>query len=93
MVQVREARRLFRLYRSHCFWWAPETLSVTRDQVAWVATYLRRYGGRDAWRAAAMGPKPPRLTGHTNQRGGFFRSRRYLAAESCSTQSTSRSTS
>jgi hypothetical protein len=52
MVQVREARRLFRLHHGHCFWWVPETLSVTRDQVAWVATYLRRYGVRDAWRSA-----------------------------------------
>ena len=53
MVQVREARRLFRVHHGRCFWWVPETLIVTRDQVAWVATYLRRYGGRDEWRAAA----------------------------------------
>ncbi len=52
MVQVREARRLFRKFHGRCFWWVPENLIVTRERVPWVATYLRRYGGRAEWRAA-----------------------------------------
>ena len=53
MVQVREARKLYRAYYTTCFWWARPDLIVRATDIAWVADGLRKHGGRDAWRAAA----------------------------------------
>lgn len=53
MVQVREARKLYREYFPTCFWWARPDLVIGLRDVAWVADGLRKHGGRDAWRAAA----------------------------------------
>jgi hypothetical protein len=53
MVCVREARKLFRAHYVTCFWWARPDVPIGLEQVAWVANGLRKFGGRDAWRAAA----------------------------------------
>lgn len=53
MVQVREARKLYRTYYMTCFWWARPDLLVGLSDITWVADGLRKHGGRDAWRAAA----------------------------------------
>lgn len=53
MVQVREARKLYRAYHTTCFWWARPDLVVGLRDIAWVADGLRRHGGRDAWHEAA----------------------------------------
>ncbi len=53
MVQVREARKLYRAYYTTCFWWARPDLVIGLNDIASVADGLRKHGGRDAWRAAA----------------------------------------
>ena len=53
MVGVREARKLFRANYTTCFWWVRPDLVIRAGDVPWVADSLRKYGGRDAWRAAA----------------------------------------
>lgn len=52
MVAVREARKLFRANYPTCFWWSRPDIVIRIGDVAWVADGLRKYGGRDAWRAA-----------------------------------------
>jgi len=53
MVAVREARKLFHVSHSRCFWWAPHDLPIGVDRVLWVAEQLRKRGGRAEWRWAA----------------------------------------
>lgn len=62
MVCVREARKLFRAHLLTCFWWARPDVPIGIDQVTWVADGLRRFGGRETWRAAARLERllPPR---------------------------------
>lgn len=53
MVRVREARRAFRAYYTSCFWSYRRDLTITRDDVAWVAEQLMKHGDRAAWLLAA----------------------------------------
>lgn len=53
MVRVREARRAFRTYYASCFWSYRADLTITRDDVVWVAEQLRKHGDRTAWLTAA----------------------------------------
>ncbi len=53
MVRVREARRAYRTYYASCFWSYRSDLTITRDDVAWVAEQLRKHGDRSAWLVAA----------------------------------------
>lgn len=53
MVRVREARRAFRLYYTSCFWSYRPDLTITRDDIEWVAEQLRKHGDRAAWLMAA----------------------------------------
>lgn len=50
MVQVREARRAFRRFRSTCFWSYRPDLVISAADVAWVAEQLMKHGNREAWR-------------------------------------------
>ena len=52
MVQVREARRMFRRFYAECFWWFDPDYQIGLSDVAWVAEQLRKHGGREAWDAA-----------------------------------------
>jgi len=53
MVRVREARRAYRTYHASCFWSYRRDLTITRDDVPWVAEQLRKHGDRGAWLTAA----------------------------------------
>lgn len=53
MVQIREARRAFRRFRSSCFWSYRTDLVITVSDVPWVAEQLMKHGNRDAWRVGA----------------------------------------
>ena len=53
MVRVREARRAYRTYHTSCFWSYRSDLTITRDDIAWVAEQLRKHGDRAAWVTAA----------------------------------------
>lgn len=53
MVRVREARRAFRRFHASCFWSYRRDLTITRDDVPWVAEQLMKHGDRQAWRIAA----------------------------------------
>jgi hypothetical protein len=53
MVQVREARRAFRQFRSTCFWSYRPDLVIGAGDVAWVAEQLMKHGNRAAWLAGA----------------------------------------
>ena len=53
MVRVREARRAYHVYHASCFWSYRADLTITRDDVAWVAEQLMKHGDRAAWLAAA----------------------------------------
>lgn len=53
MVQVREARRAFRRFRSPCFWSYRPDLVIGADDVAWVAEQLMKHGNREAWQVGA----------------------------------------
>ena len=52
MVRVREARRLYRRFHTECFWSFDPEFKIGLSDVQWVATQLRRHGGREAWQAA-----------------------------------------
>ena len=52
MVNVREARRVYRRFHAECFWSFDPDYRVGLSDVVWVAAQLRRYGGRDAWEIA-----------------------------------------
>jgi hypothetical protein len=53
MVRVREARRAFHRFYTECFWSFRPDLTVSTDDVSWVAEQLKKHGGRDAWHVAA----------------------------------------
>ncbi len=53
MVQVREARRAFRRFRSTCFWSCRPDLVIGTADVAWVAEQLMKHGNRETWRIGA----------------------------------------
>lgn len=53
MVKIREAGRAYRKYHAKCFWSYKLDLKITSKDVGWVAEQLMKYGGRDAWLAAA----------------------------------------
>ncbi len=53
MVRVREARRAYRTYYPSCFWSYRHDLTITRDDIPWVAEQLRKHGDRAAWLIAA----------------------------------------
>jgi hypothetical protein len=48
MVKVREARRAFRRFRALCFWSYDPNMTITIDDVPWVAETLRKHGNRQA---------------------------------------------
>ena len=50
MVQVREARRAFRRFRTKCFWSYRPDLEIGPEDVTWVAEQLMKHGDRQAWR-------------------------------------------
>lgn len=52
MVNVREARKLFRKYHASCFWSSPPDLDIGKHDVEWVARTLMKHGDLEAWRAA-----------------------------------------
>jgi len=49
MVKVREAKRAFRKYYAECFWSFDPDLSITKDDVTWVADQLMKHGSRQCW--------------------------------------------
>lgn len=53
MVTIREARRAYAKFHTQCFWSYHPTLKITSADVPWVASQLRKLGGREAWLAAA----------------------------------------
>jgi hypothetical protein len=53
MVQVREARRAFRRFRTSCFWSYRPDLRITQADVPWVAEQLMKHGNREAWTVGA----------------------------------------
>ncbi|UCF41757.1 MAG: hypothetical protein JSW43_05380 [Gemmatimonadota bacterium] len=53
MVRVREARRAFRRFRTMCFWSYRADLTITAEDVPWVAEQLMKHGNRAAWRVGA----------------------------------------
>lgn len=46
MVQVREARRAFKAFYAQCFWSYDPAYTIRKNDVAWVAEGLKKYGGR-----------------------------------------------
>ncbi len=52
MVQVRQARRLYRRFHAECFWSCDPDYRIDLSDIAWVVEQLRKHGGRDAWEAA-----------------------------------------
>jgi hypothetical protein len=53
MVRVREARRAFRRFHAACFWSYRPDLTITLDDVAWVAEQLMKHGNRESWQIGA----------------------------------------
>lgn len=53
MVNVREARRAFRRFRTTCFWSYRPDLKISAADVPWVAEQLMKHGNREAWRVGA----------------------------------------
>jgi hypothetical protein len=53
MVDVREARRAFRRFRSNCFWSYRPDLVIRAQDIPWVAEQLMKHGNREAWRIGA----------------------------------------
>ena len=49
MVQVREAKRAFKRFKTSCFWSYDPHLLITKDDIPWVAQQLMQNGDRDAW--------------------------------------------
>ena len=52
MVRVREARRAYRRFHAQCFWSYDPRYPISLSDVGWVATQLRKHGGRRAWDTA-----------------------------------------
>lgn len=53
MVRLRDARRAFRRFHAECFWSCDPDYRIRPVDVAWVASQLRKHGGRDAWEIAS----------------------------------------
>lgn len=53
MVRIREARRAYRRFYIQCFWYMPEDLEITLDDVPEIARGLRQNGGCEGYRIAA----------------------------------------
>ncbi|MHC4831998.1 MAG: hypothetical protein ACYTFT_16865 [Planctomycetota bacterium] len=53
MVRVREARRAYRRFHAECFWSFDPDYRVEASDVAWVASQLRKHGGRAAWEVSS----------------------------------------
>ena len=53
MVRVREARRAYRRFHTECFWSFDPDYLIGPSDITWVAEYLRKHGGRDAWEVAS----------------------------------------
>jgi hypothetical protein len=50
MVRVREAKKLFRQYYAECFWYCDPDLSITIEDVSWVAEQLMKNGSMECWK-------------------------------------------
>ncbi|MBL6989703.1 MAG: hypothetical protein ISR65_07990 [Bacteriovoracaceae bacterium] len=53
MVQVREARRMFKKYHSQCFWSYDPKYIITLKDVPWVAKQLMKNGNATLWKLGA----------------------------------------
>jgi len=53
MVRVREARRIFRKYHAHCFWYMRPDLDVNIEDIPELVRGLRQNGGRQGFFIAA----------------------------------------
>jgi hypothetical protein len=53
MVLVREAKRAYKNYYTHCFWSCDPDLKIKAQDVPWVAEQLMKHGGRAAWEQGA----------------------------------------
>ena len=53
MVQVREARRAFRRFYNQCFWSFDPKYQIGVADIDWVASQLKKNGGREAWEVAS----------------------------------------
>lgn len=49
MVQVREARRAYRMFYTSCFWSFDPNYLITEKDISWVASRLMEFGGREGW--------------------------------------------
>lgn len=49
MVLVREAKKAFKKYYSECFWSFDPDLTITKQDVSWVAEQLMKHGSRKCW--------------------------------------------
>jgi hypothetical protein len=52
MVQVREARRVFKKFKVSCFWSIDPSRVIRASDIPWLIDTLRRHGDRAAWTAA-----------------------------------------
>lgn len=52
MVRVREARKAFKRFHTLCFWYTSPDLTISKEDVSWVAETLKKNGNRDAWEVA-----------------------------------------
>ena len=52
MVLVREAKKYYRAFYNHCFWSNDPDYKIKIKDVDWVASELRKHGGREGWEAA-----------------------------------------
>lgn len=53
MVRIREARKAFREFHAQCFWFMPEDMVITLEDVPEIVNGLRRNGGRRGFLLAA----------------------------------------
>lgn len=51
--QLELANRLYREFRTRCFWHSPHDLVITEDLIPFVVKGLRTYGGRRGFILAA----------------------------------------
>lgn len=52
MVRVREARKAFKRFATSCFWYSDPNYKISRNDIDWVASELKKYGSREAWNIA-----------------------------------------
>ncbi len=53
MVRVREAKKAFRAFHARCFWFMPEDMDVTLEDIPEIVRGLRLNGGRQGFLLAA----------------------------------------